>query len=255
MARWLATVVAAALTVGLAPGWTSPAEAHRSKCLPGKLSHKQCHRTWKGARRIGIPKKIIKKKIWKHPKRLAGIPVKYKVSRPIKPVYEKYYGVNPGEFSNTKTVSAYVSANVWNRQCLMSGVPDSLCPDWAKGPVVKATWLRYFKTWSWAKKCCPVKKKSINTRFVQDVTAVGRIQGWNFRDADNESHGFKGRKIRAGRGRGTKWAKHFWHWSILQPHWEVCLPYVDFCVEDRTPLMHLWGGYGGEFRRWVDTSL
>jgi hypothetical protein len=248
----VAAAVIAGLLAGLIPA--APAVAHRSKCLPGKVSHKGCHKVWNGARRIGVPKKTIRKKIFRHPRRIATVPIQWK--RVGKVEHFKHYGATAGDDDRSGRVAVEVASYVLNRECLIGPIgTDWLCPwgDFGRAPTVRAAWLRYIKTWRWSKRCCWVKKRSVldkggdpKTAVVEDVTAIGAFQGWDYKGIVGSNHDWAARQFRA------KLAKRYWHWSWIQPRWQVCFLRLAVCYEDKTPRLELWAGWGGDRRKLVD---
>ena len=238
MRNKVAAAVILGVLAGLVPG--APGVAHRGNCLPGNLDHKQCHRTYKAARQhLGIPKKVILKKIWGHKKRIKSIPIRYKVSKTKK--HYKFYGptIADGESKGTETVSAYVDAKAWNINCFEPCVPY---------PGATLSSFKFYKTWTW--KNFRVKKKGLSNRYDPDVTTLGKIQGWNYRRIVSKSHSWEAEEYPYDSGIVHP---HFWHHSTVQPQFEVCLPLWELvCFEDKTPTLHVWGGGFGNYKKWVE---
>ena len=241
MRNKVAAAVILGVLAGLVPG--APAVAHHGNCLPGNLDHKQCHRTYKAARQhLGIPKKVILKKIWGHKKRIKSIPIRYKVSKTKK--HYKFYGPTIGEQAREATVRAYVDSKTWKLDCGW----DPRCVPYPGVTLAKFT---HHKTWRWTslKKCCQVKKKGLTNRYDPDVSALGALQGWDYVGIVDKTGRFEGETFS---DTGQTHPK-FWHHSTVTPRFKVCLPLWELvCYEDKTPTLHIWGGWGGYSKRKVE---
>ena len=227
MRRIITVVLALAIVASMHVVSAPAADAHRAKCLPGRLNHRQCHRLWRKARSLGYGPRYIRRHIFRHEKRVAAIMPSARTMTggcirgcaqfaQAKADAEQGARVRPGSMvyrHGTRAYSLIFRATLWR-----AGITKKWC-------------------WNRRAKLKPLSKCGYVTPF-HDVTSWGAF-GWEY----------KGIQDRYDRMRN----EHTAHTTMRQPKFRLCGSFGWPCVRDVSPRIYLTS-WVNAFNRGVNSN-
>lgn len=200
-------LIVSLLVVTLLPA--VPAEAHRRRCLPGELRHRQCHKVFRKARDLGYSKRYILRRIYRHERKIASLTPRRKSQ--LRSVCMRNCGPMVTGSSGWKEAKVY-------------GLLRSIIG-------VELFRVGFRKKWCWNDegKVKPLSRCGYVRPFY-DVTNWG-VWGWDYKGIQDRYD-----KMRDNR---TK------HTSMRQPQMKMCGPGGWPCLRDYSPRLYVTGRGNG----------